>query len=65
MIDVFKNLRNGNLNPREVFKNQNNLKSDLRNIRNRNPDLKLGEQISVIWNVNIFFDLKEKNYQFF
>ena len=29
LIDLFKNLRDGNINPKEALKNQTNFKSDL------------------------------------
>ena len=47
-MELFKSLINGNVNSREVLKNQISFKSDLREIRKRNPDFKLEEQISVI-----------------
>ena len=40
LIELFKNLRDGNTNSREVLKNQINLKSDLGEVRKRKPDFK-------------------------
>ena len=37
LIDLFINLRDGNVNPREVLKNQINFKSDLNKIKKGNP----------------------------
>ena len=54
-IDLFNNLKDGNINPKEVLKNQINFKSDLGKIKKRNPDLKLKDQISVIQNSKNFF----------
>ena len=39
-IDLYTNLRDGNLNPREVLKNQIDFKSDLGEIRKGNPKSK-------------------------
>ena len=39
------------MNPKEVLKNQIKHKLDLNEIRKGNPNLKSGEQISVIQNV--------------
>ena len=64
-IDLFINLRDGNINPREVLKNQNNFESELGEMGKRNPNLKSEDQISVIQNVENFFDLREKNIDFF
>ena len=45
LIKLFEHLRDGNVNPREVFKNQVNFKSDLRKIKKGNTDSKSEEQI--------------------
>ena len=37
LIDLFINLRDGNVNPREVLKNQINFKPDLGKIKKGNP----------------------------
>ena len=50
-IDLFINLRDGNVRSREVLKNQNEFKSDLDEIKKRNPESKSKDQISVIKNV--------------
>ena len=62
---MFKNLRDGNVNPREVLKDQINFKSDLGEIRKENLDLKSEEQISEIQNVANIFDLRENIIEFF
>ena len=49
-IDVFINLRNGNVNPREVLKNQNDFKSDLSEIKIGNKKSKSKDQRTVIQN---------------
>ena len=54
-VELFKNLRDGNTNPREVLKYQINFSLDLGEIRKENLDFKSEDQISVIQNVQIFF----------
>ena len=61
-IKLFKDLRDGNVNPKEVLKSQINFKSDLNEIKKGNANLKLEEQISVVQNVEHFFDLREKKH---
>ena len=61
-IKLFKDLRDGNVNPKEVLKSQINFKSDLNKIKKGNANLKLEEQISVVQNVENFFDLREKKH---
>ena len=61
-VDLFKNLKDSNVNPREVLKNPINFKSDLGKIKKGNPKSKSEDQISVIQNVQSFFNLREKNY---
>ena len=56
-IELFKNLRDGNVNTNEVLKNQMNFKSNLAEIKQENPDLKSKDQINVIQNVQN--DLRE------
>ena len=65
LIDLFINLRDGNINPREVLKDQTNFKSDPGEIQKGNKKSKSKDQISVIRNVQNFFDLREKNINFF
>ena len=64
-IDLFINLRDGNVNPREVLKNQIDFKSDLGEIKKGNPKSKSKDRISVVHNVQNIFDLREKNIGFF
>ena len=65
LIDLLKNLGDGDLTGREILKNQNNFKSDLGKIRKRNPKWKSEDQISV-QNVDFFFFfLREKIVDFF
>ena len=65
LMDLFKSLRDGNVNPREVLKNQNNFKLDRGKTRKGIPKSKSKDQISVIQNVETFFDLTEKIIDFF
>ena len=48
-----------------MLKNQINFKSDLSEIKKANLNLKSKDQISVIQNVENFFDLREKKFDFF
>ena len=64
-IDLFINLRDANVRSRELLKNQNEFKSDLDEIKKRNPKSKSKDQISVIKNVQNLFDLREKIISFF
>ena len=64
-IDLFINFRDGNVSPREVLRNQKEFKSDLGEIKKGNPKSKSKYQISVIQNVQNFFDLREKIINFF
>ena len=70
-MDLFEKFTGGNVNPREVLKNQNNFKSDLGEIKKGNPKSKSEDQISVIRviisviNVKNIFDLREKIIDFF
>ena len=54
LIELFKDLRDGNINPNEVLKDQINFKSDLIKIKKGNPKSKSKDQISVIQNVENF-----------
>ena len=63
-IELFKELRDGNINPEEVLKDQVNFKSDLDEIKKGNRKSKPEDQ-SVIQDVEIFFNLREKNGDFF
>ena len=58
--ELYKDLRDGNINPKEVLKDQLNFKLDLGKIEKGNPKSKSKDQISVIQNVENFFDLREK-----
>ena len=60
MIDLFINLRDGNINPKEVLKIRINFKSDLGEIKQWNSKSKAENQISVMQNVYNFFDWSEK-----
>ena len=53
-IDLFINLKDGNVIPREVFKNQIDFKSVLGEIKKGNPKSKSRDQTSVILNVQNF-----------
>ena len=65
LIELFKDLRDGNINPKEVLKYQINLKSDLGEIKIGNKKSKSKDQISVIQNVEKIFDLRKKIIDFF
>ena len=41
LIELFKNLRDDNINPKKVLKNQINFKSDLEEIKKRKSKLKI------------------------
>ena len=47
-LKLFKGLRDGNINPKEVLKDQISFKSGLGKIKKRNPKSKSKDQISVI-----------------
>ena len=64
-MDLFINLKDGNVNPREVLKNQIEFKSDLGEIKEGNSKSKTEDQISVIQNVQNFIGLREKIINFF
>ena len=65
--ELFKTLRDSNVNPREFLKDKINFKSDLGKIRKGNPDFILEEQISVIKIFDLFglqvFPFNRKNYR--
>ena len=63
-IELFGNLRNGNISLREVLKSQNNFKSNLGEIRKGNPASKSENQTSVKSVKNIF-DLRGKKNKSF
>ena len=70
-IELFKDLRDGNINPKEVLKDQINFKSDLCGIKKGDKKSKSKDQISVLRNVQNLFDLREniidlfRDYSFF
>ena len=61
LIELFKKLRDSNINPKEVFKNQISFKPNLGEMQKRIPNLKSKDLVSVIQNVETIFDVKE-NY---
>ena len=61
-IDLFINLGDGDINPKEVLKNQINVKSNLGEVKKGNLKSKTENQISVTQNVQKFFDLREICY---
>ena len=63
-IKLFENLKDGNVNPIEVLKNEINFKSDLGKTKRGNPDLYIEAQISAMQNVDSFF-IQEKKVSFF
>ena len=64
-IDLFINLRDGNMNSREILKNQIKFKSDMDEIKKGNPKLKSEDQINIIQNIQTLFGLREKIINFF
>ena len=50
LIELFKDLRDGNVNPKEVLKDQIDFKADLNEIKKENTDLKSKDRVSVIPN---------------
>ena len=56
LIDSFKDLRDGNVNPRKVFKNQINFESDLGKIKKQNPISRSENQMSVTQNIESCFE---------
>ena len=65
LTDLFINLKDGNVKPREVLKNQIDFKSDLGEIKKGNLKSKSEDQISVIQNVQFTFYLRGKFINFF
>ena len=63
-IDLFINLTDSNVNPRELLKNEIEFKSDLSGIRKENSKSKPEQQISVIRNVQNFIELREEIMDF-
>ena len=60
-LKLFEGLKDGNINPKEVLKDQARFKSDLR--RQKNPQTggkKSPNQKNTIKNITIFFHLREK-----
>ena len=62
LTDLFKNLRDGNINPKKVLKNQINFKSDLGEIKKGNLKSRSEYQISVIQNLEIFCICFERKF---
>ena len=58
-LKLSKDLTNGNINPKEVLKDQTNFESDLGKIKG-NKKSKSKDQITVIRNVENFSNLREK-----
>ena len=59
-IKLSKDLTNGNINPKEVLKDQTNFESDLGKIKKGNKKSKSKDQIRVIRHIENFSDLREK-----
>ena len=60
LVELFENLRDGNVYQKEVLKNQIKSKSDLRAIKKGNQKFKSVVQITAIQNVKNYFGLREK-----
>ena len=54
-IDLFKDLKDNNINSKEVLKDQIDFKSDLSEIKKENEKSKSKDQISVMQNVEKMF----------
>ena len=65
LIKLFEDLKDGNINPNEILKNQLKFKSDLGKIKKENPKSRSKDQISVIQSVDNFFLFKRKIINFF
>ena len=65
LIELFKDLRDGNTDPKEALKDQINSKSGLGEINKGNKQSKSEDQISVIQNPKKVLDLREKIIDFF
>ena len=64
LIELFKDLRDGNTDPKEALKDQINSKSGLGEINKGNKQSKSEDQISVIQNPKKVLDLREKIIDF-
>ena len=62
-LKLFEDLRDGDINPKEVLKNQAWFKSDLSETKTGGK--KLPNQKNTIKNIDDFFDLREKIFDFF
>ena len=62
---MLKYLRDGNISVKEILKGKIDFKSDLGEMKKGNPKSKSEDQISMIQNVEFFFDLREKIIDFF
>ena len=60
LLKLFKDLRDGDINPKKVLKNQARFKSDLSEIKTGGK--KSINKKNTIKNITNFFDLREKNY---
>ena len=65
LIELFKDLRDGNTDPKEALKDQINSKSGLGEINKGNKQSKSEDQISVIQNPKKVLDLRENIIDFF
>ena len=64
-IDLFKNLRDGNINPTEALKTQIVFKSDLGEIKKRKSKIKIKRLNKCNTKCSKFFWFKRNNYYFF
>ena len=55
-MNLFLNLRDGNINPGDLLKDQINFKSDIDEIKKWDKKSKSKDQISVIQNVQVFLN---------
>ena len=59
-LELFENLKHDDVNTEEVLKNQIKFKSDLIEIKTRNPQFKSEDQMSSTQNIEKLFNLREK-----
>ena len=65
LIELFKDLRDSNINPKEVLKDQTNFKPDLGQIKKGSPKSRSKDQTSVVQHVENVFDIREKIFDYF
>ena len=59
LLELLENLKDGDVNPKNVLKNQINFKSDLIRIKRENPRFKSEERIRATQHIKKFFNWGE------